>query len=134
GGGVAPGWGLVSGLWYATWLQYVAKSPIQKGIETVISQIDYFPGITKLPGIPLTQIITSENYFSDTLIMKAIQTKAVPLCSVERKTDLVFCSFTKNGSDLISKISSPVKYAAQSGKDAAVAEGTKLATNTSILT
>ncbi|ETW36925.1 hypothetical protein PFTANZ_02366 [Plasmodium falciparum Tanzania (2000708)] len=133
GSGVAPAWGLISGLGYATWSQYVTQAPIQKGVEVAISLLDTFPGITKLPGVPLTKIITSENYFSENLIINAIQSKAVPLCSVERKRDLLFCSFTKNGCDLISKISNAVKEAAEAGKEASAAEGTKLATNTSIL-
>ncbi|SCM18862.1 PIR protein, putative [Plasmodium sp.] len=134
GCGVAPVWGLVSGLWYATWSQYVTQTSIKKGIEAVILHLDTSLGITRLPGVPLTEIITSGNYYSDTLIMETMQSEAVSLCSVESTTNLVFCSFTKNGSDLISKISSGVKDAVQAGKDAALAEGTKLATNTSILT
>ncbi|SOS76412.1 rifin [Plasmodium sp. gorilla clade G1] len=134
GGGVAPVWGLVSGLWYATWKQYVTQAPIQKGIETVISRIDYFPGLNNLPGVPLTQIITSGNYYSDTLIMEAIQTKVAQLCAVSRERALPICDHISRGNELISSISDAVKRAAQAGKDAALSESTKLATNTSILT
>ncbi|SOS79048.1 PIR protein, putative [Plasmodium sp. gorilla clade G1] len=134
GGGVLPVWGLVSGLWYATWSQYVTQTSIQKGIGAVIAHLDASLGAMKLRGVPLEEIITSGNYYSDTLIMEAMQSEAVSLCSVTREETLVFCSYTNNGIDLIRNISGFVKGSVQSGKDAAVAESTKLATNTSILT
>ncbi|ETW19855.1 hypothetical protein PFFVO_01241 [Plasmodium falciparum Vietnam Oak-Knoll (FVO)] len=134
GSGVAPAWGLISGLGYATWSQYVTQAPIQKGVEVAISLLDTFPGITKLPGVPLTKIITSENYFSENLIINAIQSKAVPLCSVERKRDLLFCSFTKNGSDLIRHVSTSAKSAATYGEETASAEAAILAKKSLFLT
>ncbi|ETW43496.1 hypothetical protein PFNF135_02409 [Plasmodium falciparum NF135/5.C10] len=134
GGGVAPVWGLVSGLWYGTWTQYVTQAPIQKGIETVISLLDSFPGITKLPGVPLTKIITSENYFSGNLIIKSIESKAVPLCSVKRTETLAFCDFIKNGNDLIKQVSNSAKSAATFGEQAASAEAANLAPKTLTLT
>ncbi|SPJ08238.1 rifin PIR protein,putative [Plasmodium sp. DRC-Itaito] len=43
GGGVLPVWGLVSGLWYATWSQYLSAKAlpagIKKGIEEGLKQI-----------------------------------------------------------------------------------------------
>ncbi|KNG74178.1 rifin, partial [Plasmodium falciparum IGH-CR14] len=33
GGGIAPGWGLVSGLGYVGWTNYVTQTALQKGIE-----------------------------------------------------------------------------------------------------
>ncbi|SOS81701.1 PIR protein, putative [Plasmodium sp.] len=134
GGGVLPVWGLVSSLWYATWSQYVTQTSIQKGIGAVISHLDTSLGVMKLPGVPLTEIITSGNYYSDILIMEAMQSEAVSLCSVSREESLVFCSYTNNVNDLTSSISGVVKEAVQAGKEATEFEGTKLATNTSILT
>ncbi|EUR72749.1 hypothetical protein PFBG_02324 [Plasmodium falciparum 7G8] len=134
GGGVLPVWGLVSGLWYATWSQYVTQAPIQKGIETVISIIGGMPGINKLPGVPLTKIITSENYFSGNLIIKSIESKAVPLCSVKRTETLAFCDFIKNGNDLIKQVSNSAKSAATFGEQAASAEAANLAPKTLTLT
>ncbi|SCM18819.1 PIR protein, putative [Plasmodium sp.] len=132
-GAVAPAWGLVSGLGYVAWTHYVATKVAEEGIKAVISRLDLFPGITRLPGLPLTQIITPGNFCSESLIIETIQSKAVPLCAVPRKPALSFCNFTSKGNDLISKISSAVKEAAEAGKEASAAEGTKLATNTSIL-
>ncbi|SOS81880.1 PIR protein, putative [Plasmodium sp.] len=123
-----------NGLWYATLSQYVTQTSIQKGIGAVISHLDTSLGALNLPGVPLTEIITSGNYYLDTLIMEAIKSEAVSLCAVESTTNQVFCTFTKNGSDLTRSISGAVKGAVQAGKEAAEFEGTKLATNTSILT
>ncbi|SOS81832.1 PIR protein, putative [Plasmodium sp.] len=47
GGGVAPVWGLISGLWYATWSQYVATTVvkmatdagIKKGLEVGLANV-----------------------------------------------------------------------------------------------
>ncbi|ETW37618.1 hypothetical protein PFTANZ_01667 [Plasmodium falciparum Tanzania (2000708)] len=110
GGVVAPVWGLVSGLWYGTWTQYVTQAPIQKGIETVISLLD------------------------SNLIIKSIESKAVPLCSVKRTETLAFCDFIKNGNDLIKQVSNSAKSAATFGEQAASAEAANLAPKTLTLT
>ncbi|SOS81631.1 PIR protein, putative [Plasmodium sp.] len=133
-GAVTPAWGLVSGVGYVAWTHYVAAKVVEAGVKAAISRLDSFPGLTKLPGTPLTQIITSGNFSSESLILEAIQSKAVPLCSVQRTRSLLFCHFTKNGENLTTLISNSVKEAAESGINAAAAEGTKLSTNTTILT
>ncbi|SOS81785.1 PIR protein, putative [Plasmodium sp.] len=38
GGGVLPVWGLVSGLWYATWTQYVATTVVKMATDEGIAQ------------------------------------------------------------------------------------------------
>ncbi|SPJ10035.1 rifin PIR protein,putative [Plasmodium sp. DRC-Itaito] len=38
GGGVLPVWGLVSGLWYGTWLQYLSAKAFPAGIEAGIKK------------------------------------------------------------------------------------------------
>ncbi|SPJ08675.1 rifin PIR protein,putative [Plasmodium sp. DRC-Itaito] len=38
GGGVLPVWGLVSGLWYGTWLQYLSGKALPAGIEAGIKK------------------------------------------------------------------------------------------------
>ncbi|SOS76408.1 rifin [Plasmodium sp. gorilla clade G1] len=38
GGGVAPVWGLVSGLWYATWSQYVATTLVKMATDKGIAE------------------------------------------------------------------------------------------------
>ncbi|CDO61525.1 rifin, partial [Plasmodium reichenowi] len=38
GGGVLPVWGLVSGLWYGTWLQYLSGKALPAGIEAGLKE------------------------------------------------------------------------------------------------
>ncbi|SOV83881.1 rifin PIR protein, putative [Plasmodium reichenowi] len=59
GGGILPVWGLVSGLWYATWSQYLSAKAlpvgIKKGIEVGITEIFKIWGKTvRLREIPIT--------------------------------------------------------------------------------
>ncbi|ETW43926.1 hypothetical protein PFNF135_01703 [Plasmodium falciparum NF135/5.C10] len=63
-GGVAPGWGLLSGLGYVGWTNYVTQTALQKGIETVILYLEDMPGITDLPGFKLANIVNQTNYLS----------------------------------------------------------------------
>ncbi|SOS81817.1 PIR protein, putative [Plasmodium sp.] len=135
GGGVAPVWGLVSGLWYATWSQYVTQAPIQKGMEAVISLLEDMPGITSLWGFNLANIINPNNYSSGSLLTTAIDTAAKPICSVKSSKIPAFCEFTSyKGSTIVSKLSSFAETAATAGKDATSAEIANLAQKTLILT
>ncbi|CDO61676.1 rifin [Plasmodium reichenowi] len=68
GGGVLPVWGLISGLWYATWKQYVAttvaKASTDAGIAKAIEGLKNFFGLTNI--IPISNIknfVTPKNYF-----------------------------------------------------------------------
>ncbi|EWC77299.1 surface antigen [Plasmodium falciparum UGT5.1] len=117
GGGVLPVWGLVSGLWYASWIQYVTKAPIQKGIEAVISILEDMPGITDLPGFNLANIINPTNYSSDSLITNAIYAVAKPICDVPDNASLKFCMLSSyNGSTIIKQVSGGAKSAATFGE------------------
>ncbi|ETW48422.1 hypothetical protein PFMALIP_03537 [Plasmodium falciparum MaliPS096_E11] len=117
GGGVLPVWGLVSGLWYATWTQYVTQAPIQKGIEAVISILEDMPGITDLPGFNLANIINPTNYSSDSLITNAIYAVAKPICDVPDNASLKFCMLSSyNGSTIIKQVSGGAKSAATFGE------------------
>ncbi|SOS78639.1 PIR protein, putative [Plasmodium sp. gorilla clade G1] len=135
GCGVAPVWGLVSGLWYATWLQYVAKSPIQKGIEAVISQLEGMPGINRLPGFNLANIINAKNYSSSSLIIQAIDDVAKPICDVQANKTLSFCSFSSyEENTIIMQVSRGAESVARAGIDATAAEASILEQKTLILT
>ncbi|ETW32837.1 hypothetical protein PFTANZ_06441, partial [Plasmodium falciparum Tanzania (2000708)] len=135
GGGVTPAWGLVSGLWYASWIQYVTKAPIQKGIEAVISILEDMPGITDLPGFNLANIVNQTNYLSSSLLTTDISAVAKPICDVTRDKVLSFCSFTShNGGSIIAKVSDGAESAVSAGKQAASAELANLAQKTPILT
>ncbi|CDO61880.1 rifin [Plasmodium reichenowi] len=66
GGGVLPVWGLVSGLWYATWSQYVTKTAIQKGIEAGIAKailgVKSTVKLDVLGGVALDKLFTAKTF------------------------------------------------------------------------
>ncbi|EUT79330.1 hypothetical protein PFAG_05897 [Plasmodium falciparum Santa Lucia] len=66
-GGVAPGWGLVSGLGYVGWTNYVTQTALQKGIEEGvkygIQELKYFPGLSGLIKFSeIKNLINHTNY------------------------------------------------------------------------
>ncbi|SOV84128.1 PIR protein [Plasmodium reichenowi] len=69
GGGVLPVWGLVGGLWYATWSQYVSAKALAAGIEKGIKVgLDQIVQIVKksrcISDIPITveQMLSSGKF------------------------------------------------------------------------
>ncbi|SOV76083.1 rifin PIR protein, putative [Plasmodium reichenowi] len=86
GGGVAPGWGLISGLGYAAWLnvaraaatKYATKKGIEAGVQAVIAKIDIsFQPI--LGNVQWSKLITGSNYKSIPGLVKAVNA-AVDSC------------------------------------------------------
>ncbi|CDO61709.1 rifin [Plasmodium reichenowi] len=69
GGGVLPVWGLVGGLWYATWSQYVTQKAlaagIEKGIQVGLDQIIQIYKATRLGSVPqitVTEMLSSGKF------------------------------------------------------------------------
>ncbi|SCM18789.1 PIR protein, putative [Plasmodium sp.] len=80
-GFVAPVWGLVSGLWYATWSQYVSakifEESIKKGLEVGLAQImnltrSLHPG-ADLPNIAVTQMLSSGNFSNNVTLFDMVK-------------------------------------------------------------
>ncbi|ETW43498.1 hypothetical protein PFNF135_02411 [Plasmodium falciparum NF135/5.C10] len=133
--GVAPAWGLVSGLGYAAWTHYVTQMAIQKGIEAVISQLEGMPGITNLPGFNLANIINPKNYSSSSLIIRDIDAATRPICDVQANKTHSFCSFAShNGSTIIKQVSGGAESAVTAGEHAVSGEAAKFVPKTTILT
>ncbi|ETW31434.1 hypothetical protein PFFCH_01159 [Plasmodium falciparum FCH/4] len=146
GGGVLPVWGLVGGLWYATWLQYVTKTAIQKGIEAVISET--IDGVTKefllntLGGKTLQEVITSKTYNQPMFFVSEIYEEYNTMCANNTiSTNNFFNSIEQSCQNSTSKVIRTITEtvnkvatkAGQAAKNAEVAEVTKLAPHTSIL-
>ncbi|KOB85595.1 hypothetical protein PFDG_01035, partial [Plasmodium falciparum Dd2] len=80
GGGVAPVWGLVSGLWYATLSQYISakvvEEGIKKGLEVGLSKIMIFAKTLNsgdnLPTITVTQLFSSGNFSNDVTLFDIV--------------------------------------------------------------
>ncbi|SOS76928.1 rifin [Plasmodium sp. gorilla clade G1] len=73
GGCVAPVWGLVSGLWYATWSQYVAtkvvEAGVKKGLEVGLVKVTEIvnktiDSVNEIPIIDVGELVSS-GYFTD---------------------------------------------------------------------
>ncbi|SPJ11727.1 rifin PIR protein,putative [Plasmodium sp. DRC-Itaito] len=70
GGGVLPVWGLVSGLWYGTWLQYLSakalpegiKKGIQVGIDEIIKIVQNAGRGGVFPDITVEEMLSSGKF------------------------------------------------------------------------
>ncbi|SOV75745.1 rifin PIR protein, putative [Plasmodium reichenowi] len=84
GGGVLPVWGLVSGLWYATWSQYVTKmatdAGIQKGISTVVSELKVVANQFASSPIDISRMINAETYRSAQSLTTSIYGEIQKVC------------------------------------------------------
>ncbi|CDO61583.1 rifin [Plasmodium reichenowi] len=104
-GGVAPGWGLVSGLMYAGWSHYAAttfveiakNAGIAEGVKAAIDGLKGFSGLSRI--IPISQIkkfVTATNYSDKTSFVTFVEHVNTTKCvgNVARKK--TFCNFVSN--------------------------------------
>ncbi|SOV83864.1 rifin PIR protein, putative [Plasmodium reichenowi] len=80
GGGVLPVWCVVSGLWYATWSQYVTKiatdAGIKAGIATVVSELEDVAKQFANSPFDISEMVNAETYRSaQTLITYIYEAK-----------------------------------------------------------
>ncbi|EWC90591.1 hypothetical protein PFNF54_00599 [Plasmodium falciparum NF54] len=100
GGGVAPIWGLVSGLWYATWSQYVSakvleeatNAAIKAGIIKAIEGLKELQDLGKLVGDKWSNIVTPETYSNPNLLSRALQRVNIAMCYSESNENVLFCN------------------------------------------
>ncbi|SOV78332.1 rifin PIR protein, putative [Plasmodium reichenowi] len=97
-GGVAPGWGLVSGLVYAGWTNYITEIAMQKGIEEGvkwgIQELKDFFSLKKLISISeIENLINHTNYANKTTYVTFIKGVKSTKCVDVDKGDKVFCDF-----------------------------------------
>ncbi|KYN93008.1 rifin, partial [Plasmodium reichenowi] len=70
GGGVLPVWGLVSGLWYGTWLQYLSEEALPAGIKAGLKEglkqikliTKIYRGTDEIPVITVDQMLSSGKF------------------------------------------------------------------------
>ncbi|SOV83865.1 rifin PIR protein, putative [Plasmodium reichenowi] len=96
GCGVLPVWGLVSGLWYATWSQYVTQTAMQKGIEEGIAKaiqevITQF-SLKTLGGEALEAVITSKTYNQPMFFVGKIMNEYYTTCESGTLSSHSFCT------------------------------------------
>ncbi|SOV80441.1 rifin PIR protein, putative [Plasmodium reichenowi] len=125
-GGALTSWEILgyTGIYgWANFATALAKEiGIKEGIKVAIAQLEDIPGLCTLPGFKFTDVITANNYWSDSLIIKAIDAVASPICNVPRERILPFCSFSTHSSkNIVSAIKRPAEGAAELGVQKAVA-------------
>ncbi|ETW27885.1 hypothetical protein PFFCH_04690 [Plasmodium falciparum FCH/4] len=97
-GGVAPGWGLVSGLGYVVWTNYVTQTALQKGIEAGvkagIQELKGFPGLSGLIKVSQIQsFINPANYDIGMTYVNIIKQVKITKCVGKAAETQPFCHF-----------------------------------------
>ncbi|ETW38254.1 hypothetical protein PFTANZ_00986 [Plasmodium falciparum Tanzania (2000708)] len=98
GGGIAPGWSLVSGLGYAVWTNYVTQTALQKGIEAGvkygIQELKDFPGLSRLIKFSeIKNLINHTNYAEKTTYFSFVEKVNTTKCVDEvAKCKEIFCN------------------------------------------
>ncbi|SOV83886.1 rifin PIR protein, putative [Plasmodium reichenowi] len=113
-GGVAPGWGLVSGLVYAGWSQYLSAKALQKGIEAGVKEgfesLTYFPGLSGLiKDSEIQSFINPANYADPTTYVSFVQGVNTKSCVGDAVRTQPFCNFvTKTEEPILLKRASGI--------------------------
>nr|SPJ13190.1 PIR protein, putative [Plasmodium sp. DRC-Itaito] len=127
GGGVAPGWGLISGLGYAAWTNYAATTlveiatdaGIKAGVKYGIQELKDFSSIGKLIGFSkIKNLINSANYDNGMIYVNFIQKIKTSMCDGSQNTAATFCkaaSYQRTDMFLqgASRIARDAKYSAE---------------------
>ncbi|ETW19408.1 hypothetical protein PFFVO_01585 [Plasmodium falciparum Vietnam Oak-Knoll (FVO)] len=97
-GGVAPGWGLVSGLGYVGWTNYVTQTALQKGIEAGvkygIQDLKGFPGLSGLINFSeIKNLINHTNYDIGMTYVNIIKQVKITKCVGKAAKKKPFCHY-----------------------------------------
>ncbi|SOV80413.1 rifin PIR protein, putative [Plasmodium reichenowi] len=100
-GAIAPSWGLVCGVGYVGWLQYVTQKAIQKGIEAGVKEgfesLTYFPGLSGLIKVSeIKNFINSANYAKQTTYVSFVKDANETYCVAGARGNGIFCDFVEN--------------------------------------
>ncbi|SOV76014.1 rifin PIR protein, putative [Plasmodium reichenowi] len=134
GGGVLPVWGLVSGLWYGTWSQYVAKmatdAGIKAGIYEAIEGVKSTFDLDAISGVGLDQLFTAKTFKDQMFFVSKIYGEYNRICDNGTVCSNNFFTSIKqssggNPSEVIKTITQSVRKVAtkadQVSKDAEIA-------------
>ncbi|SOS81787.1 PIR protein, putative [Plasmodium sp.] len=134
GGGVAPVWCLVSGLWYAAWTNYVAgvaaKAATDAGVKEAIKELGNVFELSKVPGVNIPTMVNSTNYFSPNALSEGVQQVNNTLC--QNLKDNTFCISVQNPPNVFREVAKVAALADEAGKEAAATEAAKYTSTTSI--
>ncbi|ETW33169.1 hypothetical protein PFTANZ_06113 [Plasmodium falciparum Tanzania (2000708)] len=123
GGGIAPGWSLISGLGYVGWTNYVTQTALQKGIEAGvkygIQELKGFPGLCRLIKVSQIQsFINPANYFKNMTYVNIIKEVEITKCVDQVAKTPLFCHFVSRNreSALSQRVSGIAENAAHMAK------------------
>ncbi|KOB85349.1 rifin [Plasmodium falciparum Dd2] len=141
-GGVAPGWGLVSGLGYVGWTNYVTQTALQKGIEEGvkygIQELKVFPGLYRLIKFSeIKNLINHTNYAEKTTYITFVKSVNSTKCVDQvAKREEIFCNFVsyQGESALSDRAAGIAVIADETAKSTELAEVAKFVPKTTILT
>ncbi|SOS81666.1 PIR protein, putative [Plasmodium sp.] len=141
GGGVAPVSGLVSGIWYASWTNYVplaiSKAVTDAGVEAAIQGLKGFYSLSKIiTDSEIEKFVSPTNYFHKMSFVTFVQQVDNTKCVGADVTKKAFCSFLSNNrQETLSKgAASIAEVADQTAKDTVVSETAKFASQTTTYT
>ncbi|KOB62636.1 hypothetical protein PFHG_04345 [Plasmodium falciparum HB3] len=122
GGGIAPGWSLVSGLGYAVWTNYVTQTALQKGIEEGVKYgiqcLTDFPGLSRLIKVSQIQsFINHTNYAEKTTYFSFVEKVNTTKCVGNVAKTEPFCHFVSRSRE--SALSQRVSGIAENAADIA---------------
>nr|SPJ13419.1 rifin PIR protein,putative [Plasmodium sp. DRC-Itaito] len=111
GGGVAPGWGLVSGLGYAGWkigapvaAEAAAKveaavAAIEAGMKEAIEGLNYVNGLEMLLGGNIKDLVTPKNFYCKKALVAVVKKVKATQCVGPDANTKLFCNAFENGFD-----------------------------------
>ncbi|ETW33341.1 hypothetical protein PFTANZ_05939 [Plasmodium falciparum Tanzania (2000708)] len=138
-GAVAPAWGLLSGLGYAGWSQYIAiaiaKASSDAGIKAAIKGVKGIFDLGNVPGVNFEEVVNSINCVNKDLLAKSLYELSNTICATGGTgSDKTFCTlkftyneearFIKNVTKLTTKVAEDAGAAATEAKDVALANAT----------
>ncbi|SPJ08672.1 rifin PIR protein,putative [Plasmodium sp. DRC-Itaito] len=145
-GGVAPGWGLISGLGYATWTNYVAgiaaKAATKVGIDKAIAGLGEIYELSKFSYMNWAAKVTATNFDKPMELLQIVKGVSDMCADSSGSVRSEFCiakQMMSSNEDkfvqLLSKKALGVAAdAGETAKTAGATETAKFATNTSVLT
>ncbi|KNG74208.1 rifin [Plasmodium falciparum IGH-CR14] len=97
-GAVAPSWGLLSGLGYAGWSQYIpiaiAKASSDAGIKAAIKGVKGIWELGNVSCVNFGEIVNSTNYFNKELLAKSINVLSKEICGAGGAAEnKIFCMY-----------------------------------------
>ncbi|CDO66492.1 rifin, partial [Plasmodium reichenowi] len=119
-GGITPSWGLVSGLWYAKWINAALlaaeRAGVDAGITATIDVLKTSLGLGSLTEAQWANLVTTETFKNPTVLSSSLKVLSDKICLTVNEnfnTEDAICLFKLRGDHILSSaITSHTKTAA----------------------